>query len=135
MIRYSSLSWIVLLFGLVLWAGCCTAPAIAQQQATHYTFDVRDVPLDEALQTFTTTAQVGVIYTRALVAGKRTGCVTTAAALEEALQCILHLPVYRDEYPHSVLQYRRSSCAWPSSAPIIPCCSHALLLECGCSIQ
>ena len=78
------------------WAFClgllALGPAAAQQTDVRPTFSfvLRGVPLEDALQQLVRTARVDLAYDPALVAGERAYCVAEAEPAEEVLRCILH---------------------------------------------
>jgi hypothetical protein len=87
------LAW--LLVGLGLVGGLLGGPAHAQEADTsraaegRYTLALRDVPLDEALQTLVSRARIDLAYSTTLVEGRTVYCRARDARVERLLACVL----------------------------------------------
>lgn len=61
----------------------------AEGEAARYTMALRDVPLDDALQTVVTKTNIDLAYSTSLVKGKTTYCRVQEAPLDTLLSCVL----------------------------------------------
>ena len=79
--------WLCALIAVLLtgWA----VPTASHAQQRPYTFVLRGVPLDQALETFSQTTGMAVAYAPHLAQGHHAYCVALDASTEAALQCIL----------------------------------------------
>lgn len=74
------------LFVLLAW---CSVPTTGHAQQSAYTFVLRGVPLDQALETFSQTTGVAVAYAPHIAEDHRAYCVARDEPAEAVLQCIL----------------------------------------------
>lgn len=75
-----------LLLALLTWWG---DPAMSSAQSGSYTFVLRGVPLDQALESFAQTTHAAVAYAPHLARGRQAYCVARDEPAEAVLRCIL----------------------------------------------